>query len=51
MAPIEPPEKPVDIGCKIYLVGVASSFMRTGGIRALQQAKDTVLKRTTNTGT
>lgn len=45
MAPIEPPEKPIEIGCKIYSVGGASSFLREGGMRELQQAKEVVLKR------
>ena len=50
MAPIQPPEKPIDIGCRIYSVGTAASFMRTGGMQALQHAKDAVLRRTTETG-
>jgi len=47
MAPIEPPEKPIEIGCKIFSVGSAASFLRTGGMDQLDQAKSVVLKGTT----
>jgi len=44
MAPIEPPEKPIEIGCRIFLFGDDPSFLLAGGRQQLEDAKRAVLK-------
>jgi len=44
MAPIVPPEKPIEIGCNIFSVGSASIFARLGGINRLKQMKEITQK-------
>jgi len=40
LAPIEPPEKPIELGCRLFTVGSDIGFLQSGAIGALQRAKD-----------
>ena len=44
LAPIEPPERPLKLGCKIFSVGFDLDFLRGGAIEALKRVKEEVSK-------